>query len=1123
MMRILCATLACLTLVPTTAVTAAQDSLEVSVTSGSAAVADWIVEQRLDLAAVARLLGRETPIKTADVRVLEVGAPGGEPVAVPFQVDHEKDTGEFVVTWRMPGETPPGRTRRFLIALDAVDGGDAAPVIDAPLAVTAADDQITIVNGAIRLEHARDAGGMIRRVTVGETAGDLSWGDYLSTANPGRQHRLNHHAAERMRVVAAGPLRVVVEARTPLLHDDKTHASDPQVHYRFTTYADQPVTHLSAAFTQDFSKLWTITMCTIMDVKKASLSGAKAGDGWAAAYNDTLLIGVADGPKPAASTSTVLIGAKERPHWRSLRFPWDAVVFWGRGGADLESLESWSAILDSRPTTTVHFALLALRIARAAERLAARKEEVAGLTGTRWTAAHVAVTAGRTYLRRAQDAAAEGRLGRAVADLEDAEAALAAEANGVRSSDGVVSGTVAGHPFIGNDKVVYVWCRREDGAGLLSIYDRRMKREFLATRSRRVQLWEIGVKKGTGGSSYLNTGAPCEVSHRPHGLEFVWRWPGAIEARMRATLNPDETIVRMRLDAVAQREDEGLRNVTFPIVPGIEPITPGGKGDRILRTYYGHPHESPLVSGDRVYTAYPSGMQFTAMLAEGRGLYFGEEDPDANRKDLIFLPEKDSGTLEFTIKKAVLGRCGPELVKEYASPGDVVLGPFQGDWYDAARLYRKWAVTAPWCAKGTIDKRADYPKWLAESPFWSIGYPYSRYAVQTEIDEAEAFGVPGVSHAYNWWFQPHQDDGYPDYFPPRLGSEGFKKAVRDMQRGNMRVVPYLNGLLWDKGNESYRRYDIQSQSLRGAGGGELGMTWAGNRFAMICPYSQLWRDKLTEVSVELVDRYGVDGIYFDFLTVLGASDWVGNCHRSDHGHPLCGGNVWTTGVRGLYSQVRRAIKKINPDTMLTGEEWSEYVIDLLDMQLARDHELPLFEAVYHGYTLFNVGRLGMGHPRGVGHIWLYGNQSGWQTFEPALVKALKDPTHEHAWFAKYYRKLLQCHYHFGRPYLAYGEMLRPPRFEGDPSAEIVLGSAWKAPDGSVGIFLLSHEREKTHEWSWSVDLLEGTGWDEKTLLTLSKWTQESGLEHVADVTGGKLIRKATLEPLGLVALKLEKK
>ena len=1120
MKRAIFAESVCGCLIVLAAVATAGEGVQVQVTGGKVGVSDWLVQQPLDLDAAAKLLGRQGAVEASDVRVTEVNAAGETLAHLPCQIDRDEPNAELVVTWSMPGTTQPGQTREFLISLD---GQGTVPAISAPVNTTADDDHVTIVNGPTTLEHARDAGGMIRRVTVGQASGELSWQDQLSTVSPGRPHCSDKHAAEQMRVVAAGPLRAVVEATTELLDGEKSHASRPRVTYRFTTLAGQPVTRIEAEFTQDFSKLWETMQRTQVNVESASLSGAQSGDQWAAAFSDKLLVGVADGPKPNASTSAVQIGGDGSPHWRSLRFPWRAVVYWGAGESDLEAVESWAAIVDSPPTTIVHIAPLDEQIAEATTQLAARERQATVLTGVRSLTTHVALTTARIHLAHAADAAASGRAGQAVTALARARTALASDASHVQTTDDVVTGMLGGHPFLGNEKVVFIWCPPEDGAGLLSMYDRRMKRQFLAVSSTSVPLWEIGVKKGDSGLSYVNTGGPCVVGYHPHGLEFNWDWPGAMAARLRATLKPGQTVVRMRLHAQALAEDEGLRNITFPIIPGIKPLTPGGVGDTMLATWNGSAVSSPLVTGNRTNTDYPRGMQFTAMIAEGKGLYCGEEDPDANRKDLTWMRAEDKQTIEFTIKKTVLDRAGPNLVKQYNAPGDIVIGPFQGDWYDAARLYRAWAVTAPWCAKGTIDKRADYPKWLAEAPFWTIGSLGSEKGVRDELNKVESFGVPGVCHAYGWWFQPHQDDGYPDYFPPRLGSEGLKRTIRRLQQANMRVVPYVNGLMWDVGNESYRVHNVQWQAIRGAGLEDLGMTFSGNRFSLICPHSPLWRNKLAEVSRELVERYGADGIYFDFLTTLGAEDWLGNCHWNDHGHAvLCGGNFWTNAVRGLYRHVRDQIKKINPQTMLCGEEWSEYVIDLLDTQLTHGHELPLFEAVYHGYTLFYGGRRGM-DPKHVGRFWLYGNQNGWHDFEPALARALKDSEHKDARFAKFYRKLLHCHYHFGRPYLAYGEMVRQPRFEGDPSMDSVQSSAWKAPDGSVGVFLLNYETDKAQELSWSLDLMEGAGWGPKTTLALSKWTKEGGSVHVADVPGGTLRRKDELEPLGLVALKLELK
>ena len=182
----------------TSPATAEQDHVEVDVTGGKVAVSDWIVEQPLDLVAAARLLGRTGPFQAANVRVIEVDVAGKALGPVPFQLDREEATGEFVVIWQMPGEIKSSQPRHFLIALDGRGGG---AVIDVPLQTTGDDNHVKIVNGPIILEHGRDAGGMIHRVTVGGTSGELSWRDQLSTVSPGRPHRCDNHAAERMRVV----------------------------------------------------------------------------------------------------------------------------------------------------------------------------------------------------------------------------------------------------------------------------------------------------------------------------------------------------------------------------------------------------------------------------------------------------------------------------------------------------------------------------------------------------------------------------------------------------------------------------------------------------------------------------------------------------------------------------------------------------------------------------------------------------------------------------------------------------------------------------------------------------------------------------------------------------------
>jgi hypothetical protein len=72
----------------------------------------------------------------------------------------------------------------------------------------------------------------------------------------------------------------------------------------------------------------------------------------------------------------------------------------------------------------------------------------------------------------------------------------------------------------------------------------------------------------------------------------------------------------------------------------------------------------------------------------------------------------------------------------------------------------------------------------------------------------------------------------------------------------------------------------------------------------------------------------------------------------------------------------------------------------------------------------------------------------------------------------------------------------------------------------VGIFFLSYDEENSYDFDWAVDPAE-TGIGPSTQLTMSRWTLGSGLSPVKQVEGGRLTEAMTIEPLGVIALKLE--
>ena len=700
------------------------------------------------------------------------------------------------------------------------------------------------------------------------------------------------------------------------------------------------------------------------------------------------------------------------------------------------------------------------------------------------------------------------------------------------------AGIANGEPYLANAYAIYRFAKPEDGAGLMDIQDLRSGRLLLKVDPRQALLWKYDVKHPDDKRSYDNIARPCQVKPevRDNGVMLTFSWSQDMKVTVVARLSDEDAQLRLGIQVKLTKPDEGLLAVTFPSVKGILPFTDKASGDVVLGTiYFGKEYPSPLLTGKPNLQAYGRGMQFRALIGSGLGFYIAREDGTAARKTFAWTPETNAGSIDLTVVHPVLNWAADEPVRQYSLPGDAVLGPFAGDWFDAAQIYRKWAVTAPWCRKGPIYQRRDFPQWLAKAPYFTIGYIGNETQIQTEIDKHDFYGVPiSIVHAYDHFPQRHQDDGYPEYFPPKLGFENFRRTVKELQDKGIMVVPYINGKLWDKDTESYRAKDaVKAAKIEPNGKPQITRKYGGQVFVSMCPDSKLWQQTMVEVSKELVDpdRLGVAGVYVDYLTIH-----LDNCFSKTHGHPIGGGDWANKSIHELYSRMRTEIKKLNPDAMLCGEDWAEWSIDVLDTSLEYgyvDTSAPLMQAVYHGYSLvYGTGMYFPGrvesNPGNLGRWWLLGGQNGWTRYGLRLVgkDPINSPDAESTKLGRYYRKLLRCHWEFARPYLAYGRMLRPPKVTGDipiihKEIRAVEGSAWLGPDGSVGVFLINYD-DKPHEFQWTMDLNEIAKLDASQTLNISSWDQEQGISDAGQTAGGVITRKAKIAPWGLIALKLEK-
>ncbi len=563
------------------------------------------------------------------------------------------------------------------------------------------------------------------------------------------------------------------------------------------------------------------------------------------------------------------------------------------------------------------------------------------------------------------------------------------------------------------------------GVRLKSLSDAGAKVEWLA---RPEPLFALTVGPAAGGKDEILTadagwekagvranGSACDLSWEGRDLRVTLQGKGDAKA----------DAVRWTFRVENRSPTLSVRTAVFPQLVLAEP---GEGGVVFLPKGPGELRRDAWRRDWRHGALYPYGwemtMQYLAAYDAGgkAGLYIGAHDPSAATKELSASGKGKEVRFAFETPAADAGIAGNDVTPA----GTVVWRLFRGNWYDAARIYRAWAKSEPaWWPKIGPEGRIDTPAWMRDLCVWAQGGGDPN-AVR---GFAAAMGQPAGYHWYSWHRIPFDND-YPHYLPP---PDGFAAMVKTMQEGNARVMPYINGRLWDLRDRGTEDFEFTKVALPAATKGEDGKPftegYGGNeadgtpvRFAVMCPTTKLWRDMLRDTVVALTKDHGVNGVYLD---QIGAAP-PKLCRDKSHGHPLGGGSWWAEGYRKTLEEIRRALPK---DKMLTTECNADAYVRGLDGFLVwhwqHPDQVPAFPAVYAGAVQLFGRAFGGGPTPGlafrmkVGQEFVFGEQVGWCPPD-AAGDPERGPFLRQA--AALRRRLVK--------YFAAGEMARPPRLEG---------------------------------------------------------------------------------------------
>jgi hypothetical protein len=318
---------------------------------------------------------------------------------------------------------------------------------------------------------------------------------------------------------------------------------------------------------------------------------------------------------------------------------------------------------------------------------------------------------------------------------------------------------------------------------------------------------------------------------------------------------------------------------------------------------------------------YPSSAQtqFMAYYSPDGGFYMASHDDKFNAKGIEFHKAGENGIkLDYHLFTTGAGK------GEYKLPYDMVMGTFEGDWYDAADIYRKWVESSSIPYPPKIADNKDLPDWYFESPVVvtypvrghrDLGdmtpnelYPYTN-ALPILDELSEAFDCRVMSLLMHWegsapWAPPYA-------WPPYGDQDNFKQFVRGLHDGGNLIGLYASGIgytLRSNTDTTFNKYDefeelgLEKIMKKAPDGGYSSRNVCAAPHAQrlgydMCPTNDFVKEVVIDQVSRMVTEGNVDYIqYFD--QNLGGACY--GCYSMEHGHGYGPGSWQSEAMVEIY-------------------------------------------------------------------------------------------------------------------------------------------------------------------------------------------------------------------------------
>ncbi len=328
--------------------------------------------------------------------------------------------------------------------------------------------------------------------------------------------------------------------------------------------------------------------------------------------------------------------------------------------------------------------------------------------------------------------------------------------------------------------------------------------------------------------------------------------------------------------------------------------------------------------------------QFSAYYSDEGGLYFAAHDSYWNPKIIEYYKEDGGIKLEFKLHPGV------DDTRAFAMEYEMVLGVFEGNWYDAAEIYRSFIEACGLIKLPKLKDNKNIPAWLKEDPI-IICYPV-RGQVDTALDENCQEEYYPYTKATPYMKELHESldsavmpllmhwEGTapwapPYVWPPYGDFEDFQRFVDELHESGNYLGLYCSGISWTQQSclvpdynkeEEFEKENWKDAILVGPNQ-TTDFTWKWIRYSYeLCPACEKTKNVAIKEFEKIVTGCDVDYVQF-FDQNLGGAAYA--CYSKSHGHTFGPGKWKNEEMLKIADGMHDVLKKYDKeDKILIGCE-----------------------------------------------------------------------------------------------------------------------------------------------------------------------------------------------------------